>query len=243
MEQIELEKQRERGRHRRIVDEWKAAAKDIKAASDKMGKKILHREAKREALTVIEDAARTQVEFENVIVIWEKLERTEEERIADHREMGVRELNNRMLSEHGTIIPPPTHLVWWRQQLSGSFLDTIFDCPYEIHELTSDHPVYGLAEDLDENRKEIMYYWAIRQWSPQRIAAMRGQTDRNIRKVYNKMTDDLSYELFYYLYWRYKKCLPITNTQMEFVIAGIEKYAGKTEVTWELNDVDKEGKA
>jgi len=101
--------------------------------------------------------------------------------------------------------------------LRGDFLDYIHDCPLEIHELTSSRPVHDLTSTLGEEHKEIYYYRAIRQWSPQQIAALRGQSDRNIRKVYNYMIDSLRYELFYFLYWRYKKGLPISTTQKKYV--------------------------
>ena len=39
--------------------------------------------------------------------------------------------------------------------------------------------------------------------------------------------DDTRYELFYYLYWRYKKRLPIKSTHWEFVLTGIEEYKDK----------------
>jgi hypothetical protein len=55
--------------------------------------------------------------------------------------------------------------------------------------------VYELTATLDERQKEILYYLAIRQWTPQRLAKMRGQTDRNIRKVYAKMIADVQYKL------------------------------------------------
>ena len=36
---------------------------------------------------------------------------------------------------------------------------------------------------LKEEHKEIFYFLFLRQFSPQHVALMRGQTDRNIRKV------------------------------------------------------------
>ena len=101
--------------------------------------------------------------------------------------------------------------------------------------------MHDLTSALGEDHKEIYYYRAIRQWKPQQIAALRGQSDRNIRKVYNYMIDSLRYELFYFLYWRYKKGLPISTSQKKFVIANIEKYSAieKREVDWEYNEDDR----
>ena len=67
---------------------------------------------------------------------------------------------------------------------SGNFIDIIYDCPHEIAELTSHKKLYYALNTLKAEQKEVLYYLAIRQWSPQQLAAYRGQTDRNIRKVY-----------------------------------------------------------
>ena len=57
------------------------------------------------------------------------------------------------------------------------------------------------------------------------------------------MIGDFRYELFYFLYWRYKKYLPITTTQREFVITGIKRYSmdEHKEEDWELNKEDMVG--
>jgi len=94
------------------------------------------------------------------------------------------------------------------------FLDVIYDCPLEIEELTTGCPVFDLMNELDENRKEILYYWVVRQWSPQKIAAMRGQINRNIRKVYNKMIRDIRGKIFELIYPKYLAEEPLTLTQM-----------------------------
>lgn len=155
-----------------------------------MGLKMLKRETDRIALARLEDAARTVDEFKNVTQQWDKLDENRERKERYWEKLRPEELLIWETSVE-TIIPPPIDHVWWRQLFRGDFLDTIHDCPHEIQELTSSRPVYDFTKELDENHKEILYYWAIRQWTPQKIAAMRGQSDRNIRKVYNKMIEDI----------------------------------------------------
>ena len=240
------EKGRQVRQHRRqIIGDWKDTAKSLQAASAEQGTKLIQREARREAIAIIEDAARTQAEFENVLVIWDKVESIERDRVSKQESAILDSLVEYELPERETIIPAPFAHVWWRQLLRGDFLDFIHDCPLEIHELTSSCPVHDLTSVLDGEHKEIYYYRAIRQWKPKQIAALRGQTDRNVRKVYNKMIEDLRYELFYFLYWRYKMHLPITTTQKKFVIASIETYnvAEKREVEWIRNEDDMEDSA
>ena len=70
-----------------------------------------------------------------------------------------------------------------RQLLRGYFLDYFYDCPYEMHDLTTKEYLRQIIKGLKEEHKEIFYFLFLRQFSPQYLALMRGQTDRNIRKV------------------------------------------------------------
>ena len=115
-----------------------------------------------------------------------------------------------------TPVTRPIDHVWWRQLMAGNFIDLIFDCPYELSELVSRKAIGGLLDDLDENRKEIMYYRVIRQWSPQKIAAFRGQTDRNIRKVFTATIDDMQRELYHWLWQNCSRGMPLTTSLRKF---------------------------
>ena len=70
-----------------------------------------------------------------------------------------------------------------RQMLRGYFLDYFYDCPYEMHDLTTREYLRQIIMGLKEEHKEIFYFLFLRQFSPQHMALMRGQTDRNVRKV------------------------------------------------------------
>jgi len=160
-----------------------------------MERKKLKREIERENLTRIEEAARTEADFENLAVQWNRLYGNAERRKRYHEI----KLNEFSLEDFeigdSTVIPPPLDHEWWRQLMRGEFLDVIFDCPNELHELTSIRSVSELLKKLNENQKEILYYRAIRRWSPQKIAALRGQSDRNIRKVYDTLIAGLRKKL------------------------------------------------
>jgi len=240
LEQNEAER-RARKHRRKVVDSWKKAAQSIKEAAESTGQKMLRREARREALTIIEDAARTQEEFEDVLVIWGKLEQNEAERIADHESGRPEELLDWKVADQGVYIPQPIDRIYFKQELKGNFLDTIYDCPHELHEMTACKPASGLVEALNELHKELLYYRVIRRWSIQQIAIVRDKTDRNILKMYTKVMDTMRYELFYYLYWRYKKRLLLTTNQRKFVIAHIKVYEAteNKEVEWVLNEGDE----
>lgn len=71
----------------------------------------------------------------------------------------------------------------FRQLCQGNFLDIIFSCPYELHELTANRFLSKLFFTLSDEQKEVLHYLFVKQYSTTRLAAIRGQSDRNIRKL------------------------------------------------------------
>ena len=55
--------------------------------------------------------------------------------------------------------------------------------PYEMHNLTADAFVSHIVEELSEEHKEVLYFLSLRLYSTTQLAAVRGQSDRNIRKL------------------------------------------------------------
>jgi hypothetical protein len=180
-------------------------------------KRELKRVTRAAGLHRYEESARTEYDFEQLTEMYDKLDdnRERKERYWE-KIMSSREEILSMVSDRETVIPPPLDHVWWRELLGGNFIDTIFDCPHEITELVSSRSIYDQLVELDENRREILYYRIIRQWSPQKIAAYRGQSDRNIRKVYDVMIKRIRKKLFARLSPRFEKELPLTFAQREF---------------------------
>ncbi|MCL2775766.1 MAG: hypothetical protein FWD71_20830 [Oscillospiraceae bacterium] len=183
----------------------------------------LKREADRVALRQQEDGARTQVDFENLASMYDKIEK---KRIRRERRRELEKVENIVDISYSNVpvIPKPLDHEWWRELMNGNFLDVIFDCPYEIHELISSRNLYELVKKLNEGQKEVLYYRVIRRWSIQRIAKHRGQTDRNVLKVYITMIESLRYKLYMRLLPRFKAEASLTSMQREFVADNIKKY-------------------
>lgn len=106
-----------------------------------------------------------------------------------------------------------------RQQLFDNELeqDAIFDCPFEMHELVADIDISNAIMELKDTHKEILYYLAIRQYSCQQIACIRGQSDRNIRKVRDTLLKKLREKILSVLEERIRKGIPISRIEKEFV--------------------------
>ena len=152
-------------------------------------RKKLKRELKAEALARLEDAARTQKDFEKVIAWWDKLDanRERKERYHELLRNGDDVPLDYGAAKAGLYFPDTLNDVLSRLERKGDFIDSIFYCPYDLHELVTDGELSNILRELTEDNKFLLFLWALRQYSSVRIAAIRQQSDRNIRKVRNTM--------------------------------------------------------
>ena len=114
---------------------------------------MLHREARTLAIRRIEESARTEADFENVLYWWDKLDANRERKERDHEagrsavplEWGADEL---YLSDK-----PSYDMILRRLLLAGDFLDIIFDHPETIHELVVDADLSKILKELKPHLK------------------------------------------------------------------------------------------
>ena len=124
-------------------------------------------------------------------------------------------------------MPEPKIIPRWlnnpavRQLCSGNFLDILFDCPYEMHQLTANAFLSGMIEELSEEHKEILYFLSIRLYSTTRLAQLRGQSDRSIRKVRNTIRKKLQKKLYAHLCQMQAEGKSLTLRERQF----LEEYA------------------
>jgi hypothetical protein len=183
---------------------------------DEQNQKQLRRVVRAHALHLQEQAARSEQDFWELVKSYDKLDALCERKERYREKLSTENFIEWQLWSNETVIPRPLNHEWWRQILGGNFLDVIFDCPHEIEHLASSPSIHEPLKSLSDERKEILYYRAIRQWSPQRLAMFRGQTDRNIRKVYETALRQIRERLYARLSPRYKQDLPLTLEQREF---------------------------
>ncbi len=163
------------------------------------GEKRLKREIQAEALRRLELAARTEEDFAYIIKQWDRLDSNRERRERDHEV-----LRGDIPLEYPAVPDPKIFPRWmndpaYRQLNSGYFLDVLFDCPYEMHELVADEFISDLIKSLNESQKEVLFFLGLRLYSTSRLAKMRGQTARNIRKVRATIQRKLQRKLYVYL--------------------------------------------
>lgn len=184
-----------------------------------LAKKKLKRELEQEALARLESAARTVSEFENVIAWWDRLDANRERRERYHEvsRSGDDLPIDYGASEDGLRFPNMMNSVLEKQRQQGDFIDTIFNCPYEIHELVTEPYMSKVLFELSDDHKEILYFSAVRMYSSIKIAELRGQSDRNIRKVRNTMLKKIYKKILPYLKEREEKGLSMTMEERAFL--------------------------
>ena len=153
--------------------------------SELASRTLLKRDMRKAAIARMEAAARTESDFREVIDAWDKEDANRERRERYH-EVGRDESQVPLeynMSKEGIVIPAPIHSVYWQQMMQGEFLEAIFDCPYELHELVTDNDISDILKGLSEKHKALFFFLVVRGYSATKLACLYGQTDRNIRKV------------------------------------------------------------
>lgn len=182
-------------------------------------KRKLKRELEQEALARLESAARTVSDWNDVISWWDRLDANRERRERYHEvsRSGDDLPIDYGAKEDGVCFPDRMNSVLERQRQKGDFIDTIFNCPYDIHELVTEEYMSKALSLLSEDHKEILYFSAIRAYSTKLIGSLRGQTDRNIRKVKNTLLKKIRKKILPELKRRKDLGLPMTKDEREFL--------------------------
>ena len=215
--------QRQIALEQNIIDRLEADAAEHPfeddAGDEEPERKKLKRELRAEALARLEDAARTQRDFENVIAWWDKLDANRERRERYHElsRSGDDVPFDYGASANELFFPDTLNDVLEKQIRKGDFIDAIFYCPYDIHELVTEEYLSEILLELKEDHKELLFLWAVRLFSSTRIAAIRQQSDRNIRKIRNTMMKKIRKELLSALTDKAEKQLPMTLVEKAFL--------------------------
>ena len=215
--------QRQIALEQNIIDRLEADAAEHPfeddAGDEEPERKKLKRELRAEALARLEDAARTQRDFENVIAWWDKLDANRERRERYHElsRSGDDVPLDYGASANELFFPDTLNDVLEKQIRKGDFIDAIFYCPYDIHELVTEEYLSEILLELKEDHKELLFLWAVRLFSSTRIAAIRQQSDRNIRKVRNTMMEKIRKELLSALTDKAEKQLSMTLVEKAFL--------------------------
>ena len=181
-----------------------------------VSEKRLKREIRAEAVRRLEEAARTEKDFQVVVEEWDKLDRNRERRERDHENLrGDVPLEYQAVPEP-KLIPRWMNTPAYRQLMAGNFLDILLDCPYEMHNLTADAFISRMVEELSEEHKEVLYLQSSAACTTQ-LAAVRGQSDRNIRKLRKTIHKKLQRQMYDHLCGKQEHGGSLTLRERQFL--------------------------
>ena len=223
----ELENELEQDEH--PID-YEAELENEEEEAAPVSDKRLKREIRAEAVRRLEEAARTESDFRVVVDEWNKLDRNRERRERDHENLrGDVPLEYQAVPEP-KLIPHWMNNPAYRQLMAGNFLDILFDCPYEMHNLTADTFISRMVEELSEEHKEVLYFLSLRLYSTTQLAAIRGQSDRNIRKLRKTIRKKLQRQMYDHLCSKPENGLTLRERRFLEEYSKIAKKQGKDAV-------------
>ena len=166
-----------------------------------MSKKMLVREVEKLALIRLEEAARTEKDFEIVGKKWDTREESADRKGRRYGFYTNEEVMDWLLK--GKNAP--------------DYIDLIFNNEDDFPVLVEDIDIFKLVRALRTKPKDLLYWSAIRLHSFQELAEYDGKTDRAIRKMNTKMMCELRSDLSERLIKRISKNGIITNSQRLFL--------------------------
>lgn len=177
----------------------------------------LRQETAEVAVERTSKAARTEEDFDVVIGEMNRLDKNRRRRERYHEVLRGDVPLEYKTTYDGLIFPLFLSDPKQRLLFSGQFLDILYDCPYEMHELTGNTFLSKMVKDLKMDHKELLYYLSLHLYSTTRLAKIRGQSDRNIRKVRDTYTRKLQKKLYRHLIQRKNDGGVLTLREKEFL--------------------------
>jgi len=168
-----------------------------------MNDKRLVRDLKLEALARMESVARTEEDFKTVLKQWNHLDKNAARRKRNHEigrpneEMlhwdraGASDEKGKLKKGLDTVIPRPFEHHWWRQQIRGDFIDTIYDNAGDMWQVIADQDIANPVKNLTNKQKEVLFLSAVRLRTSAQIACYQGKTDRAARKLLAAALDSI----------------------------------------------------
>ena len=202
-----------------LIEEMEDEANTTNDDNEPPQRKLLRRELQAQALARLEDSARTQQDFERVVAWWDRLDANRERRERYHE---ISRSGDDVPLDYGAsadalYFPDSLNSVIEKQIRKGDFIDAIFYCPYDIHQLVTEEYLSEILQELSDDHKLLLFLCAVRQLSSAKIAEIKGQSDRNIRKVRSTMLKRIRKKLLAALTEKAQKQQSLTLLEKEFL--------------------------
>lgn len=210
---------------------------DIQPEDEHPNKAMLKRELRAIALKRLEDGARTVSDYEEVIKEWDHLDANRER----YHEIGRENIDSKKdVAPLAIVIPAPINHAYWRQLMKGDFIDIISNCPYEMHNSLSAEDYSKIIYELKDNHKELIYFLCLRDFTTSQLAALRNQSDRNIRGVRSTILGQIEKMVLMILVDRQGEDVPFTNGNLTMEeLNFLTKHEDEIPATMEKLDKEK----
>ena len=179
------------------------------------------------AVELLGKAARKETDFDYVISEMDRLDRNRERRERYHEVLRGDVPLEYQAAYDGTVFPEWMGAPGLRLITKGQFLDVLYDCPYEMHNLTANGFLSGIVDNLKEEHKEVLYFLSLRQYKTAALGMMRGQSDRNIRKVRDTYTRKLQRQLYDHLCEKQDRRMTLREKEFVTLYSASLEHEGK----------------
>ena len=188
---------------------------DTRSAAER--RKRVAQSVREEALRRLELSARTAAEFQSVVSWYDREEQSRMRRERRYESLRGDTPVEYLVPDEGGIVPHSMSCPTFRQICRGEFDDLLCNCLFRMHDLTDRDHLRQIVMNLKQDHKEILYFLGIRLYSPQQLALLREQTERNIRKVRGTVQRKIHKKLFAALTELAKESGELTHQEQAFL--------------------------
>ena len=164
-----------------LAEKSKSYPEDTRSAAER--RKRVAQSVREEALRRLELSARTAAEFQSIVSWYDREEQSRMRRERRYENLRGDTPIEYLAPADGDIVPHSMSYPTFRQICRGEFDDFLCNCLFRMHDLTDRAHLRKIILGLKLDHKEIIYFLGIRLYPTKLLADLRGQTERNIRKV------------------------------------------------------------
>lgn len=197
------------------IEKTKGFPEDTRSAAER--RKRVAQSVREEALRRLELSARTVAEFQSVVNWYDREEQSRMRRERRYESLRGDTPVEYLAPADGNIVPHGMSCPTFRQICRGEFDDLLCNCLFRMHDLTDRAHLRQIVMNLKQDHKEILYFLWIRLYSPQQLALLRDQTERNIRKVRGTVQRKIQKKLFAALTELAKENGELTHQEQAFL--------------------------
>ena len=198
-----------------LAEKSKGLPEDTRSAAER--RKRVAQSVREEALRRLELSARTAAEFQSIVNWYDREEQSRMRKERRYESLRGDTPVEYLAPADGDIVPHSMSCPTFRQICRGEFDDLLCNCLFRMHDLTDRAHLRKIILGLKLDYKEIIFFLGIRLYSTKLLADLRGQTERNIRKVRETVQRKIHKKLFAALTELAKENRKLTHQEQAFL--------------------------